>query len=98
MDKHDDEVELSVTNRGKGIAPEDLPRVFGRFVRTKTARGSGAPGLGVGLYIAKGLIEAHGGRMWAESGPEGSTFHVVLPLAQAGTKREVTVRGGAPGA
>jgi PAS domain S-box-containing protein len=84
MDRHEDEVELSVTNRGRGIAPEDLPRVFGRFVRTKTARGSGAPGLGVGLYIAKGLIEAHGGRMWAESTPgETTTFHLTLPCQSA---------------
>jgi PAS domain S-box-containing protein len=80
LDKHDDEVELSVTNRGKGIAPEDLARIFGRFVRTKTAHGSGAPGLGVGLYIAKGLIEAHGGRMWVDSTPgQTTTFHLTLP-------------------
>ena len=80
IDRHEDEVELSVTNRGKGIEPDDLPRIFGRFVRSKTAPSSGAPGLGVGLYIAKGLIEAHGGRMWAESTPgEKTTFHLTLP-------------------
>lgn len=80
IDRHEDEVELSVTNRGKGIEPDDLPRIFGRFVRSKTAPSSGAPGLGVGLYIAKGLIEAHGGRIWAESTPgEKTTFHLTLP-------------------
>ena len=84
LDRHDNEVELSVTNHGKGIAPEDLPRIFTRFVRTKTARGSGAPGLGVGLYIAKSLIEAHGGRMWAESTPgQTTTFHLTLPCSTA---------------
>ena len=83
MNKKGDEVELSVTNRGKGISSEDLPRVFGRFVRAKGAR-SGASGLGVGLYIAKGLIEAHGGRMWAESTPgETTTFHLTLPCRSA---------------
>ena len=75
---------MSVTDQGQGIPAEDLPRVFDQFFRTDAAAASGAKGLGLGLYIAKLLIEAHGGRVWAESGGagQGSTFTVHLPLSQ----------------
>lgn len=74
------DVEISVSNQGKGIAPEDVPRLFSRFGRSSTAKGSATPGLGLGLYIAKGLVEAHGGRMWVDSIPEReTTFHFTLP-------------------
>jgi PAS domain S-box-containing protein len=77
------EAEVSVTNRGEGIAPEELPRLFNRFMRSRTTRGSGVPGLGLGLYIAKGVVQAHGGRLWAESTPgETTTFHVALPIPE----------------
>ena len=80
LDRHDHEIEIAVTNRGKGIEPEELPRLFDRFARSKSTRGSGVPGLGLGLYISKGVVEAHGGRLWAESKPgDTTTFHVTLP-------------------
>jgi signal transduction histidine kinase len=80
----DGEVEVEVTNHGKGIEPEDLPRIFSRFIRSRSTHGSGVRGLGLGLYIAKGVVKAHGGRMWAESTPgETTTFHVTLPTATA---------------
>jgi len=73
-------VEVVVTNHGPGIRPDQLPILFGRFSRTRGARESRAPGLGLGLYIAKGLVEAHGGRLWAESTPgETTTFHFTVP-------------------
>ena len=76
------EIEIAVTNHGNGIAPDELPRLFDRFTRSRATRGSGTPGLGLGLYIAKGIVEAHGGRIWAESIPcEVTTFHVALPLS-----------------
>ena len=56
------EVLLSVANQGPGISPEEMPRLFSRFYRTAAIRAAGVPGLGLGLYISKGLIEAHGGR------------------------------------
>jgi signal transduction histidine kinase len=75
------EIEVVVTNRGRGIAPEDLPRVFNRFERSREAKAGRAPGLGLGLFICKGIIEAHGGRIWAESTPgETTSFHFTLPL------------------
>ena len=76
------ESEISVTNRGRGIGPEELPRLFNRFMRSKEARGSAVAGLGLGLYIAKGVVQAHGGRLWAESTPgETTTFHIALPVS-----------------
>jgi PAS domain S-box-containing protein len=77
-----DDVHVSVTNRGPGIPPEEVGRLFTRFSRTKT-RKSDVPGLGLGLYIAKGLVEAHGGRMWVDSVPnETTTFHFTLPATR----------------
>ncbi len=75
-----DEVIISVRDTGVGIAPEDLPRVFERFYK---ARGSRSNGAGLGLAIAKHIVLAHGGRIWAESALEqGSTFYVALPVRE----------------
>ena len=61
--------------------------LFKRFARTDKARHSGAPGLGVGLYIARELVEAHGGRIWVESTQgQTTTFHVALPSRAAEQK------------
>jgi PAS domain S-box-containing protein len=71
-----DEVLLSVTDSGPGISPEELPRLFDRYWRAEGQRHKGA---GLGLAIAKGLVEAHGGRIWAESEPgAGATFYFTL--------------------
>lgn len=71
---------LTVTNQGEPIAPEDLGRLFDRFYRTDRARERQAQGgFGLGLAIAKSIVEAHGGRIWAESDAEhGTTFSVLL--------------------
>jgi PAS domain S-box-containing protein len=72
---------VSVTDQGMGIPPEELPRLFQRFTRTAAAQASKASGLGLGLYIAKMFVEAHGGRIEVVSTPgRGSTFAVTLPL------------------
>ena len=77
------EVILSVADTGTGIAADDLPHVFERFWK---AEGRGA---GLGLAIVKGIVEAHGGRVWATSAPgKGSTFHFSLPRAQAGAAQQ----------
>lgn len=76
------EFEITVTNRGPGIAPDQLPVLFGRFSRTREAKTENTPGLGLGLYISKGLVEAHGGKMWVESSPGQFTcFHFTVPRA-----------------
>lgn len=73
---------VSVTNRGKGLDATQLAGLFRRFHRTEAARESSTPGVGLGLYIAKGLTEAHGGRLSVESEVGATTsFHVVLPAA-----------------
>jgi PAS domain S-box-containing protein len=77
------EVEVAVRDRGVGIAPAELPRLFDRFYQTGRAR-ERKTGLGLGLYITKGYVEAHGGRLTVESATDrGSTFRVFLPAAYA---------------
>jgi signal transduction histidine kinase len=80
LDDRGDAAQVSVHDQGNGIAAETLPRLFDRFYRTDNADTT-ARGLGLGLHISKLLVEAHGGRIWAESpGPgQGSTFTLVLP-------------------
>jgi signal transduction histidine kinase len=69
---------MQVRDGGHGIEAEDLPRLFERFYRGARARGT--PGLGLGLPIAKALVEAQNGTLAVESRPgQGSTFTVVLP-------------------
>jgi PAS domain S-box-containing protein len=75
----DDEVRVLVTNRGPGLPAEELPKLFDRFYRTAGARAGSVHGLGLGLYIAKGLMEAHGGRIWADSRSGQMTFQFALP-------------------
>lgn len=85
--KHDREVEIEVMNHGAGIAPADLKHIFNRFARSKTTKKSGVAGLGLGLYIANGVIKAHGGRMWAESTPgKTTTFHMTLPTVASSSR------------
>jgi PAS domain S-box-containing protein len=72
---------LSVRNLGGGIPAEELPRLFGRFSRSRASREGGPPGLGLGLFISKGIVEAHGGTVAVESVPgESTVFSVSLPL------------------
>ena len=79
-----DEVRVLVTNSGPGIPAEELPKLFDRYYRTANARAGSRGGLGLGLYISKGVIEAHGGRIWAESRPGRTTFQFALPLTREG--------------
>ncbi len=75
------EVRVSVADSGPGIAPDDLPRIFERYYRGQRHEGEG---LGLGLFIVRKLVEAHGGRIWADSRPgEGAVFTFTLPVAQA---------------
>lgn len=77
------EIYISVSDTGVGITAEHLPLVFTRFYRVDKSRARVGGGSGIGLTIAKHLVEAHGGRIWAESpGPgQGSTFTFTLPPA-----------------
>jgi two-component system phosphate regulon sensor histidine kinase PhoR len=76
--KEEDFIRFAVQDSGVGISPEDLPRIFERFYKTDRARTSG--GTGLGLSISRHIVEAHGGRIWAESEEgKGSTFFFTVP-------------------
>ena len=76
-----DDLSVAVTNSGPGIRAEELPLAFTRFQRLSTAKGSRVKGTGLGLYITRQLVEAHGGQLLVESKPgETTTFRVVLPI------------------
>ncbi len=83
------EVEISVSDTGKGIAPEHLPHVFERFYRADPSRARRSGGTGLGLAIVRQLVEAHGGRATVESRPgEGARFAFTLPEAESGSVTE----------
>jgi len=72
--------EVSVADSGPGIAPEEVPGLFQKFSRLAAARRSGVHGTGLGLYICRSIVEAHGGRISVDTAPgKGSVFRVVLP-------------------
>jgi signal transduction histidine kinase len=77
----DAHLQVGVIDSGMGIPPEELARLFQRFHRTPQAIASGLPGTGLGLYLCRGIIEAHGGRLWAasEGAGHGATFQFTLP-------------------
>jgi signal transduction histidine kinase len=78
--REDGAVHVSVRDGGPGIAPEDLPHIFERFYRGDKSRARSSGGTGLGLSIAKALIEAHGGKIWAENAPQGGAcFHFTVP-------------------
>jgi signal transduction histidine kinase len=78
--ENQDEMEFSVTDTGAGIAQEDIPKLFNKFMQFGRTAGAGEKGTGLGLSIAKGLVELCGGRIWAESQVgRGSKFVFTIP-------------------
>lgn len=76
------ELIISIHDEGPGIPEPDLENVFNRFFRGKVGETAGSSGTGLGLSIAKGIVEAHNGRVWAENRPTGgTTFSIALPLS-----------------
>lgn len=79
--QQDGEARITVRDDGIGIPTSDLPVIFERFSRASNVDDRKFHGMGLGLYICRGIVEEHGGRIWAESVVgKGSTFHVALPL------------------
>jgi signal transduction histidine kinase len=86
LHERDGEAIISVIDEGVGIDAEEIPNLFQRFFRAKT--GKKIEGLGLGLYITRLIIEAHGGRIWVESQVgKGSTFNIALPLSRSGVDK-----------
>jgi len=82
------EVLISVADQGAGIQPEEQQRVFERFYRGRQAEVEAKTGTGLGLYLAKAIVEAHGGRIWVESSPgEGAVFRFTIPRQPNGESK-----------
>jgi signal transduction histidine kinase len=85
-ERHASDVEVTIKNRGPGIPPTEMNDLFEKFSRTTSAKRTRQPGLGLGLYIARGLIEAHGGKLWAESEQGATTsFHFTVKAEKHAT-------------
>ena len=78
-----DSVIVSVQDEGPGVDPEDRPHVFEPFYRGARARTAGVPGSGIGLYVCRRLVEAHGGEIWFDPAPSGTSISFSLPLWHA---------------
>ncbi len=78
-----DSVIVSVQDEGPGVDPEDRPHVFEPFYRGARARTAGVPGSGVGLYVCRRLVEAHGGEIWFDPAPSGTSISFSLPVWHA---------------
>jgi signal transduction histidine kinase len=76
--KNNEELMIAVMDDGTGIDPAIMSRLFTKFATRSHV------GTGLGLYISKNIVEAHGGRIWAENNPDGkgATFRFTLPLSQ----------------
>ena len=80
----DETIHVQVSNQGPQVPPEHLERIFDKFYRITAA--DRVTGTGLGLSICKGIIEAHGGRIWAENIADGLAFNFTLPLTWDGAK------------
>jgi two-component system, OmpR family, sensor histidine kinase BaeS len=77
-------VRLAVSDTGQGVPAEELSKLFDRFYRVDKSRARASGGTGLGLSVAKQLVEAHGGRIWVESEPgRGSTFSFTIPVVSS---------------
>ncbi len=93
------QVHVSVQDQGVGIAPEDLARLFQRYERFSNNSVHKISGTGLGLVIARQIVQMHGGRIWAESTlGKGSKFHFTIPVQAYGNQLAVAAAGSAQAA
>jgi signal transduction histidine kinase len=90
VEEDDSEILIKIADQGQGIDPEDLPHIFERF-RQSGSQGRTRNSVGLGLYIVRSLVSAHGGRVWADSAlGKGTTFTIALPRrAEQEARREL---------
>ncbi|WP_437929270.1 HAMP domain-containing sensor histidine kinase [Sorangium sp. So ce291] len=94
VDREGATARFAVADTGPGIPPENLPSIFERFWKDETR---GKKGTGLGLYIARGIVDAHGGRIWVESEiGQGARFYFTLPLAEPAAEDASSAEMGAP--
>jgi two-component system sensor histidine kinase KdpD len=80
-------VMISILDRGMGVPDNDRERIFNRFYQVGDALHHSIPGMGVGLYVAREIVEAHGGKIWCEPREGGGTaFRFILPQGETGSK------------
>jgi two-component system sensor histidine kinase VicK len=85
IEKKEKEIEMSVADQGAGIADTEIDKVFDRMYRIEQRLSDDPGGMGLGLALCKGLVEAHNGRIWIESVEgKGSTAFFTLPLGDEG--------------
>jgi two-component system sensor histidine kinase KdpD len=94
---HDEnDVRVAVTDHGKGLRTEELTRIFDKFYRSGGTSGHRHPGLGLGLTLARGIVEAHGGKIWASPTPGGGlTVQFTLPVSTTSMTMEEEASEGA---
>src|SRR4029077_7626655 len=78
-ERRGDDLSISVAHTGPAIAADQLPHVFDRYWKVES---TSQPGAGLGLYIASGIVEAHGGKIWGEASARGGRVTLILPLAR----------------
>ncbi len=97
-ERNDVHVAISVSDEGRGVPPELLPHLFRKYAGAVGGDRRGLGGYGLGLVICKGLVEAHGGRIWAESGGagRGTRFTFTVPVAEEGAGAATGLARNAP--
>ena len=95
VERRGDRVQVLVSDTGIGIGSESLTQLFNKFVRTAETSKMEVSGTGLGLYVGKSFVEAHGGKLWAESAGsgQGSTFIVELPIRTVAVEEKATFQG-----
>jgi two-component system sensor histidine kinase VicK len=80
LGEQDHQVVVSVQDKGTGISQDEIPKIFNKFYRARSARMAKTKGSGLGLTIAKSIVELHGGKIWVQSEQgKGSVFSFTLP-------------------
>jgi two-component system, OmpR family, phosphate regulon sensor histidine kinase PhoR len=91
LQEQDSEYQISIRDEGIGVSPDYFDHIFERFYRVRNTASRQYSGIGLGLYVARVIVEAHGGRIWLASNEGvGSTFYFTLPRAPHTTLLQIS--------